>query len=102
MSAEYDITQENFDEKVLKAKGTVLVDFWAPWCGPCRQQAPIIEELLAERPGQIFKVNVDHGQDFAARFGIRSIPTLVFFKNGEVAETLVGVHTKSTILDKLK
>lgn len=102
MSKDYELNQETFNSKVLQSQVTVLVDFWAPWCGPCRQLAPLMEELSMEYPGQVFKVNVDHAQDLAAKFGIRSIPTLVFFKNGQVVDTLVGVHTKSTISDKLK
>lgn len=101
MSAEHELNQENFDAKVMHAKGVVLVDFWAPWCGPCRQLAPIVEELAKEHPGRVYKVNVDHASDLAAKFGIRSIPTLLFIKNGSVVETLVGVHSKSTIEDKL-
>lgn len=102
MSTEHEVTHENFDEKVLKAKGTILVDFWAPWCGPCRQLGPVMEEIIMENPNKVFKVNIDHGQDLAARYNIRSIPTLLFFRDGQIVDTLVGVHSKATIVDKLK
>ncbi|MFZ4772395.1 MAG: thioredoxin [Chlamydiia bacterium] len=102
MSKGHELNQENFDSEIMQTNQTVLVDFWAPWCGPCKQLTPIIEELFAEFPGRVFKVNVDQAADLAGKYGIRSIPTLVFFKNGVVVDTLVGVHSKLTIEQKLK
>ena len=90
-----EFTDDNFDEEVLKADGPVLVDFWAPWCGPCRQIAPMIDELASENPSiKIGKVNIDDNPGIAQRFGITSIPTLLIFKDGEVNESFVGVRPK--------
>ena len=96
-----ELTVSNFDE-VTKA-GVSLVDFWAPWCGPCRMIAPVIEELAAEYEGKanICKVNTDEEQDIAVKYGIRSIPTILFFKNGEVVEQMVGAASKQAFADKL-
>src|SRR6202008_2880429 len=89
------VTDTNFDAEVLEAEGPVLVDFWAPWCGPCRVVAPVLEEIAAERPDlKIVKLNVDDNQQTAAAFEVLSIPTLILFKNGSVAKKVIGAYPK--------
>lgn len=87
----------------LVKEGVVFVDFWAPWCGPCRMLAPVIDELASDFEGKakICKVNTDEAQDLAAEFGVRSIPTMVFFKDGQIKETLIGAQSKAVIADKI-
>lgn len=93
-----EFTDDNFDAEVLNNDTAVLVDFWAPWCGPCRQIAPMIEELAAENPSiSIGKVNIDENPGVAQKFGINSIPTLLLFKNGEISESFVGVRPKAAL-----
>ena len=91
------VTDADFDAQVLQSEEPVLVDFWAEWCGPCRALGPVIESLAAEYDGRakIAKVDVDANQQIAARFGIRSIPTVVLFDKGEVVSTFVGVRPKA-------
>ena len=98
------LTDANFTSEVLQSYLPVLVDFWATWCGPCRIIAPIIEELSVELEGRakIGKVDVDHNPQTAMNFGIRSIPTLLFFKNGQVVDQLVGAVPKKVLLSKLE
>jgi thioredoxin 1 len=93
-----EFTDDNFDTEVLQSEGAVLVDFWAPWCGPCRQIAPVIEELAKENPGvKIGKVNIDDNPGSAERFGVNSIPTLMVFRNGQVSDSFVGVRPKTQL-----
>ena len=92
------ITNENFDSEVLKAEGTVLVDFWATWCGPCRMLSPIVDEVASERPDvKVGKINVDEQPELAQQFGIMSIPTLLVFKNGEKVQESVGLIPKEKV-----
>lgn len=92
------ITKENFDSEVLKAEGTVLVDFWATWCGPCRMLSPIVDEVASEHPDvKIGKINVDEQPELAQQFGIMSIPTLLVFKNGEKVQESVGLIPKEKV-----
>jgi thioredoxin 1 len=97
------VTDANFESEVLKSDKPVLVDFWAPWCGPCVQLSPVIDEIANAKAGtaKIVKLNVDENQQVAARYRINSIPALLFFKNGEVQGQLVGRQPKNEIVAKL-
>ena len=98
------ITDSNFDQEVIKSTAPVVLDFWAEWCGPCKMISPILEEIATEKNGavKIGKVNVDNNQELSARFQIRAIPTLLFFKNGEVKEQVVGMTSKKDLISKIE
>ena len=98
-----EATDGNFDELVLNSDKPVIVDFWAEWCGPCRMVGPIVEEVGVDYDGKavVAKVDVDSNPGITAKYGIRNIPTILFFKNGEVADKQVGAVPKSTIVAKL-
>lgn len=98
-----EISDATFDEVVLQSDKPVMVDFWAAWCGPCRMVAPIMEQLTEEYEGKavITKIDVDENQEFAAKYGVRNIPTVLVFKNGEIVEKQVGVAPKATYAQKI-
>lgn len=98
-----EVTDATFEEVVLKSKTPVIVDFWAAWCGPCRMLAPVMEQISEEYVGKavVAKVDVDANQEFAAKYGVRNIPTVLFFNNGEQVDKQVGVAPKNVYIEKL-
>ena len=101
--SEVIITDENFEEEVLRAKEPVMVDFWATWCGPCRMLAPVVEELANDYAGRVkvCKLDTDQGPQTSAKYRISSVPTILFFKGGQVAAQAVGLQSKSALQEKL-
>lgn len=98
-----ELNSDSFETEVLKSDQPVLVDFWAPWCGPCKMLGPVIDEIAQEKAGtvKVAKLNVDDSPQLAAQYQIQSIPALLIFKNGEVADKLIGAVPKANILAKL-
>ena len=103
MSKPADVTDATFDAEVLKSDRPVLVDFWAPWCGPCRMVAPLVEELADEYDGKVkfLKLNTDESVNTAAKYGIRSIPTLLMFKGGEAVDQVIGFRPKGDLKKRI-
>ena len=98
-----DVSDANFQAEVIENDGPVLVDFWAPWCGPCRVVAPVLEEIAAERPElRIVKLNVDDNQQTAAAYDVLSIPTMILFKNGAAAKKIIGAYPKRKLEAELE
>ncbi len=104
MTAPRDVTDATFETDVMKSDLPVLVDFWAPWCGPCRMVAPVVEELSEEYNGKVnfFKMNTDENPSIPTQFSIRSIPSLLIFKGGELQDTIVGFRPKSDLKKRLE
>jgi len=103
-SATVSINEANFDSEVTKSTQPVLVDFWAEWCGPCKMIAPLLDEIAREKAGavKVVKVNVDHNQSLSVRYNVRAIPTLLFFKGGEVRDQITGMASKKDLLNRLE
>ena len=101
--SEVNITDQNFEQEVLNYQGVAVVDFWAPWCGPCRMLAPVVEELAAEYAGKakVCKLNTDEGPQTSAKYSITSVPTILFFKNGEVVAQVNGLQSKAGLQEKI-
>lgn len=98
-----EINMNNFKEEVLEAKETVLADFWAPWCGPCRMQGPVLEKFTEANPDvKVVKINVDDNQELAMQFKIMSIPSMIVFKNGEAVNCAVGLQSKAALEELVK
>ena len=102
-SAAVTIDEANFDSEVTKSSQPVLVDFWAEWCGPCKMIAPILDEIAKEKGGsvKVAKVNVDNNQSLSARYNVRAIPTLLFFKDGQLRDQVTGMTSKKDLLSRL-
>lgn len=97
------ITKTNFESEVLKSEKPVMVDFWAEWCGPCKMLSPVVEQIESEISDiKVCKINIDDEGELALRYNVMSIPTLMFFKNGEIAGQLIGVHSKADILAEIE
>jgi thioredoxin len=103
MADVFQVTDSNFQAEVIESENPVLVDFWAPWCGPCRMVAPVLEEMASERPDlRIGKLNVDENQQTAAQFEVLSIPTLILFRDGQVAKKVIGAYPKKRLEAELE
>ncbi|MGZ5020764.1 MAG: thioredoxin [Chthoniobacterales bacterium] len=103
-SATLTVDENNFEAEVTKSDKPVLVDFWAEWCGPCKMIAPLLDEIAREKAGavKVAKVNIDDNQSLAFRFNVRAIPTLLFFKNGQVSDQVTGMTSKKDLLGRLE
>jgi thioredoxin 1 len=97
------LNDSNFEKEVTQSNQTVLVDFWAPWCGPCKMIAPLLDEIAAEKAGsvKVAKVNVDENQSLSVKYNVRAIPALLFFKNGQLRDQVVGMTTRKDLLGRL-
>ena len=103
MADVFQVTDDSFQAEVIESENPVLVDFWAPWCGPCRMVAPVLEEIADERPElRIAKLNVDENQQTAAQFEVLSIPTLILFRNGQIAKKVIGAYPKKRLEAELE
>ena len=103
-SATVKIDEANFEDEVTRSEQPVLVDFWAEWCGPCKMIAPLLDEIAKEKAGtvKVGKVNIDDNQNLSSRFNVRAIPTLLFFKNGQVVDQVTGMTSKKDLLGRLE
>jgi len=98
------VTDSNFDQEIINSDLPAMVDFWADWCGPCKMVGPVVEELAKEYKGKvkIAKLNVDQNREVTSRYGIRNIPTMIFFKDGKVVDTIIGAYPKSFLEERIK